>query len=1024
MLAALAASMPVHAQQASPVLRDSFGIGGSSAICEAQSRFDSPAVSGMFDRAWAIVCRDTDVPVGQVFALRRGGAPVAPRLASARTEQLDCAAAKPEQMPDLGQVQMQDCRISGNGLGYRIITVERGRFTYVAQGLAVYGDALDLALRSIATDRVVPGNIAVATLGGDDAAAFARLQARTADPRTVLAEGYRSNNAGRYAEAAAFFGALDDVLQQGNETAQQRVDRLNEQHETLVNRALQRSNLGQFDEADALFASAAALPTRDPVQLRLRRNFIAIHHLNQGDYPGARAVLDAPLAMPGEAAAPNGQDGFTLTPGVAAAINSGSGDPREGVVRQETALSPAERIAILTAQAQALRGVSLRLEGKPAEAHADLERAIAAMLRIRDGRVVSLTRLHAQTLIELGRADEAQGQLSSAEGDFRAAIDLLAAYYPDTAALNGARAQYAAYLARHDRREEAMALYRQIVATTVAGQSDLTGIANQIEPYFAMLAADIPQHPEEANDLFLASQTILRPGAASTLDQLTRALSAGDNAGARLFRQSLSLSRDIERSRIAIAQMRAAATPDTASIDSEQANLDALQAEKTATLAELAAYPQYRAVDKAAISLTDLRAVLRPGEAYYKLTQVGNGLYAVYVDGQGATGFRLPIDGATLARRVADIRDSISVVVNGVQATYPFDVTDARSLYVALFGPVADRIAGVKHLIFEPDGAMLELPPNLLVADQKGVDDYLARLDRPGGDEFDFRGIDWLGRDRGVSTALSARSFKASRETPPSAGRFDYIGFGENAPPPATVAAAFNTSVRGDGMIDCRWPMRVWSRPISAAELRDAAQALHDPGAAVVTGGAFTDQAVLTRADLDQFRILHFATHGLVAPPRSGCPAEPALLTSFGATNASDGLLDFAEIFRLKLDADLVILSACDTAAGASRSATLAAGLGSGGGTALDGLVRAFIGAGGRAVIASHWPAPDQFDATRQLFTGLFAAAPGTPTEEALRAAQTRLMDNAATSHPFYWSGFAIIGDGARPIEPGARAAS
>ena len=88
----------------------------------------------------------------------------------------------------------------------------------------------------------------------------------------------------------------------------------------------------------------------------------------------------------------------------------------------------------------------------------------------------------------------------------------------------------------------------------------------------------------------------------------------------------------------------------------------------------------------------------------------------------------------------------------------------------------------------------------------------------------------------------------------------------------------------------------------------------------------------------------------------------------------------------------------------------------SGGGSALDGLVRAFIGAGGRAVMASHWPVPDDFNATERLITGLFRAPPGTSIGDAIGAAERALMDDPETSHPYYWSGFAIVGDGALPL--------
>ena len=160
---------------------------------------------------------------------------------------------------------------------------------------------------------------------------------------------------------------------------------------------------------------------------------------------------------------------------------------------------------------------------------------------------------------------------------------------------------------------------------------------------------------------------------------------------------------------------------------------------------------------------------------------------------------------------------------------------------------------------------------------------------------------------------------------------------------------------------------------------------------------------------------------GMFTAPVIAAPARPALVTSFGDQD-SDGLLTFQEIFDLKINADLVILSACDTAGAASVAATREAGVASGGGNALDGLVRSFIGAGGRSVIASHWPAPDDFDATKRLIGGLFAAQQGESIADALWATQTKLMDEKQTSHPYYWAGFAIIGDGGQALLHGSTA--
>ena len=165
---------------------------------------------------------------------------------------------------------------------------------------------------------------------------------------------------------------------------------------------------------------------------------------------------------------------------------------------------------------------------------------------------------------------------------------------------------------------------------------------------------------------------------------------------------------------------------------------------------------------------------------------------------------------------------------------------------------------------------------------------------------------------------------------------------------------------------------------------------LHPGGVQVVTGDGFTDTALEARSDLSDYRIIHFATHGLVTAPRPSCPARPALVTSFGDQD-SDGLLTFQEIFDLKINADLVILSACDTAGAATVAATREAGVASGGGNALDGLVRSFIGAGGRSVIASHWPAPDDFDATKRLIGGLFTARQGESIADALWTSEMQL---------------------------------
>jgi len=988
-------------------IRDSFRIGtGSAVLCSAQSLTNDPALSDMFDRGYALTCRDAAVPVGRLYVLRTRGQDPAARLAAIRGERVTCRAGEPVEIAGLGRVETLDCRLNAAELSYRVYLRRARGALYAAEGLAGYDSALRLGLRSLVADREVEGEVSIATTGAGDPAAFARVQAGTLDPQRALAEAYRRNNAGSYAESYEYF-----------ETLTQRDSSAVNQAEALVNAGLQKSNLGRYAEADSLFARAAETAGADPVTARRLRNYRAMHLLNQGLAAAALAELDRPVPPIGSSGAVRG---LVIDRSTAGRLSAES--PGASRLRGQEGLSQEDKAQILDGQATQLRGTILRLQGRDAEAAAPFNQALDQLVAIRGGRIAATVWLMAQIHGDLAGIAEARGDRAEAERQHQLAIRLLETNYPGSSALTAANGRLAGFYARTGRTEPALALYRAIVAANADSGDASPGLRRLLEPYFELLAAR-GDDPAAAADLFAASQILVRPGVAQTQAVLARELSGGSDEAAGLFRQSVNLTRDLERARIELARLQAAPEPTaavTARIAELQPLLARLQQDQVATQARLAAFPRYRAVSGGTLALADLQRLLRPGEAYYKMVVAGDRAYAVLATAGAARAFRIGASPAELDRQVDALRATISLVENNQIVTYPFDLERAYALYRSLFGPVAGEIGAATHLIFEPDGAMLRLPPNLLVMDRAGIDAYRARARQPDADGFDFRGIAWLGRDRDVSTAVSARAFRDVRQAPPSRARAEYLGFGENEPARGYYLPAAGTT-RGGAIgagVGCSWSLAAWSRPISKEELVVAGRAASGgrPGEAeIVTGAAFTDTAITGRSDLDNYRILHFATHGLVTPPRPDCPARPALLTSFGGAG-SDGLLSFAEIFDLRLDADLVILSACDTAGRASATATEEAGLAGGGEFALDGLVRAFVGAGGRMVVASHWPVPDDFNATERLISGLFTAPPGTGTAGALRRAQRALMDEAATSHPYYWSGFAVVGDGAAPV--------
>jgi len=202
--------------------------------------------------------------------------------------------------------------------------------------------------------------------------------------------------------------------------------------------------------------------------------------------------------------------------------------------------------------------------------------------------------------------------------------------------------------------------------------------------------------------------------------------------------------------------------------------------------------------------------------------------------------------------------------------------------------------------------------------------------------------------------------------------------------------------------------------PETRDELCAVARALglKDPKNDLLLGARATETAVkaLSRdGRLAHYQVLHFATHGLLAQEAEaglGASAEPGLILTppDKGDNTDDGLLTASEISQLKLNADWVVLSACNTAGAAVGS-----------GEALSGLARAFFYAGSRAILVSHWAVDSQ--ATVKLTTGAFAALASDPASgraDALRRAMTTLIKHGEPheAHPASWGPFVLVGEG------------
>ena len=667
-------------------IKPSFRLGDAGVLCTAQVRPTDPRLTGIFDRAYLLTCRDAAGPVGSAIAVRRP-LDLAREPGALSAGVVACNAEEVATIDNVGAVRALHCRDEAAGIDYRRYAVQRGNTSYLVEGLAGYDPALKLALSSLVTDRAQSGAVQVATTEVSDPAAFARVQAGALDPAGVRSEAYIRNNAGRFAESAEFFESL--AGRSGSEPGSLA--------EALANQGLQQSNLGNFAAAERLLGRAeAASPQNDGVMQRLIRNYRAINQLNQHRWKGASETLTVTVAPVAEVEDADRIREGLITPPLSLAINRESGTNQE-VSDVANNLTPAERASILDAQAMELRGIVLRQQGQLAEAEAQLVEARGKILAVREGRVHSARWLISEIEVERALVAEARGDRAGANAAFDAAIAALANAFPESPALLSAKARKAGYLVRSGDAAGGRALFDEVVAGGATIADSGTALRNLLGPYFDLLARD--GSSEAAAAMFRASQLLQRPGVAQTQAILARQYSAGNDEGSALFRLALARTREIVRQDADIKRLEALperTASEEQALTAGKSSLEALRAEQVGLQARLNDYPRYKVLSPQTVELAELQAALRPGEGYYKLMVVGDALYALTSGQQGARALKLGTTASAMAADVTALRNSIVRIENGEAVTEPFDVERARAMYVTLFGPVDAEVRGTE----------------------------------------------------------------------------------------------------------------------------------------------------------------------------------------------------------------------------------------------------------------------------------------------------------------------------------------
>jgi len=537
-------------------------------------------------------------------------------------------------------------------------------------------------------------------------------------------------------------------------------------------------------------------------------------------------------------------------------------------------------------------------------------------------------------------------------------------------------------------------------------------------------------------EAFEAAQWAIASDAADALSRVSARFAQGDNALGRLAEEHETLITRRDALERALEQLYTAEGVEAvARRASTRADYEGVLSRLKAVDADIeTSFPAYSELTSPrALSVTETQGLLKSDEALLLVLVNAEATYVWGVSHDRIEWARAgDLGEEAMTGIVETLRKSLTTAASrsdgdidpSVFAGPPvaaFDRSQAHGLYARLVRPVESVFAGKKTLITVVTGSLATLPLAVLVTES------------PTGSDTDPEALSrtsWLIDRYALATLPSVSSLKALRcylvsdprdrspgcpvssgtVTPrqPVAATLSMAAFGapllNGLPENASRGAPVADAVFGNGRLADVGKLRALPYlPGSRSELERLKTRY--PGALVRIGAEATESAVRQgdSAALAQARFVVFSTHGLMA---GATAAEPGLVLTppETATEADDGYLSASEATQLRLRAEFVVLSACNTAASDGQP----------GGQGLSGLARAFFYAGARSVLVSHWEVSDR--ATTELISDTFNALdkPGADLGDRAKALQTSMRAvraNRLWRHPAYWAPFVLVGE-------------
>ncbi len=556
-------------------------------------------------------------------------------------------------------------------------------------------------------------------------------------------------------------------------------------------------------------------------------------------------------------------------------------------------------------------------------------------------------------------------------------------------------------------------------------------IRDIVEAYIAVLARE-PASAANAAESFALADTVRGRSVGTAVAAASSRVAARDPALAELTRREQDLRKGVgaRLAALNIVLNLPAADRDEAAVAALRGEIARLGRDREAASIEIGVrFPDYaELIDPKPANVTQTQGALRSGEAFLSFYFGQERSFVWAVPKTGPVMFaEIASSPQEIDAKVRKLREALEPNAATISDIPAFDTALAHELYSLLLKPVEAVWRPARSLIVATNGSLGLLPLGVLPTASQTLASTTLAPDS-GAAFANYRAVPWLARTHAVTMMPSAAALRALRQLPPGSPRREaLIGFGDplfspsqatEATVPAPTGGAAPLERRAAPRTEALTTARIGDLPRlpdTADELRSIARALGADPARVLKLGRDAEEGDVKSADLSNHRVVVFATHGLVPGDLDGLQQPALALSAPDVTGqAGDGLLTLDEILALKLDADWVVLSACNTGAGDGAGA---------GAEAASGLGRAFFYAGTRAVLLTNWSVHSA--SARELVTDIFrrqAADPKLDRAEALRRAMVGVMDGPGHvdggktsftyAHPLFWAPYSIVGDG------------